>query len=159
MKTDFKPGAAMSLTREPALPSKCINCNFSADGKREFLDTGASEDYYGAIVFCIDCCREMATSLGYITPYDRDDAVEKMTVAVQEAVLAKEKLKAWETIVNEYGFDNLDKLIEFATRVPPSSVVGPTTSVTTIEPDSFFPDGSDLSKNPDYGPDEPTTKF
>lgn len=159
MKTNFKPGAAMSLTKEPALPSKCINCNFSADGKREFLDTGASEDFYGAIVFCIDCCREMAVSLGFITPIQRDDALSKMTVAIQEAVLVREKLEAWERVVEQYGFNNLDRLIEFATRMPPSSVVGPTTSTATVEPDSFFPDGSDLSKNPDYGPDEPTTKF
>lgn len=126
MKTNFKSGAKMSLTREPALPSKCINCGFSANGKKEFLDVGASEDYYGAIVFCIDCCREMAVSLGFITPYQRDQAIEQMEAAVADSVLAKEKLKAIENVIEQYGISNLDDLLASAERLNSVSDVAST---------------------------------
>lgn len=94
------------LTVEPALPSKCTGCGFDADGRKEFLDTTMSLDFYGAVLFCEDCVREMAATVGMV-PAEMSVSLEQ---EVEEANLAiarlEEKVESLERVVFTYRMPN-----------------------------------------------------
>lgn len=55
----------LTFTTNPALPCTCIVCSKPANGETQFLDFGASLDWYGAIIICIECAREVAQVIDY----------------------------------------------------------------------------------------------
>ena len=62
----------VTITQYPALPSLCRVCNFSADGKREFIDFQLSFDIDGAINICTSCMVNIVQALGFIEPSEGD---------------------------------------------------------------------------------------
>lgn len=60
------PGGKIQATLTPMLPATCVACRKSANGVTKFLDFQADVDYYGAIVICEDCAREMLDVLGFV---------------------------------------------------------------------------------------------
>jgi hypothetical protein len=91
------------LTVEPPLPSKCVGCGKSSDGKLQFVDPGASEDYYGAIVFCIDCAREICTLIGYVSVELSSRVAEENDGLKKQLETYKQKVEALEDVVRVYG--------------------------------------------------------
>lgn len=56
----------VTVTLYPPLPSRCCVCNFSADGKRRFMDFQMSLDVYGAVSICEACIPSVAAVFDYI---------------------------------------------------------------------------------------------
>ena len=56
-----------------ALPGKCIACG---SARTPLLDTGISIDFYGAVVFCIECAKEAARAIGYSEPPVAEEVTE-----------------------------------------------------------------------------------
>lgn len=61
------PSDKITITLTPPLPSLCCICNFSADGKRKFLDFQMSLDIYGAVTICEFCVIPVAHLFGFVT--------------------------------------------------------------------------------------------
>src|SRR3982751_1832507 len=76
------PSDKVTITLQPPLPSLCCICNFSADGKRRFLDFQMSVDIYGAVVICEECIAPVATLFGFV-PIDRLETSETYLLASQ----------------------------------------------------------------------------
>lgn len=74
------PSDKITITLQPPLPSLCCICNFSADGKRRFLDFQMSIDIYGAVVICEECIAPVATLFGFV-PIDRLETAETYLAA------------------------------------------------------------------------------
>lgn len=91
------------LTTHPPLPSKCIGCGKGSDGKTQFIDTGVSEDYYGAIVFCIDCSREISTVIGYVSVELSSRVAEENDTLKKSLEESRQKVEALEDVVRVYG--------------------------------------------------------
>lgn len=61
------PSDKITITQYPPLPSLCCICNFSADGKRRFLDFQMSVDIYGAVAICEECIAPVAKLFGFVS--------------------------------------------------------------------------------------------
>lgn len=94
------------LTVEPALPSKCTGCGFDADGRKEFLDTTASLDFYGAVLFCEDCVREMAATVGMVNPDNEIALSEALSQLTKENDLLEQRVEALEGVIFTYRMPN-----------------------------------------------------
>lgn len=68
----------IQVTKYPPLPHTCIVCNFSADGKREFLDWGVNLDYYGAVVVCSECATSVGLAADMVPVSRLNEAVTKL---------------------------------------------------------------------------------
>lgn len=91
------------LTKEPPLPSKCVGCGKGSDGKMSFIDPGASEDYYGAILFCLDCAKEICTVIGYVSVELASKVAEENDDLKQRVETYKQKVEVLEDVVRVYG--------------------------------------------------------
>ena len=94
------------LTVQPALPSKCTGCGFDADGRKEFIDTTMSLDFYGAVLFCEDCVREMAATIGMVNPENELAFGETITQLTKENELLEQRVEALEGVVFTYRMPN-----------------------------------------------------
>lgn len=90
------------LTVQPALPSKCTGCGFDADGRKEFIDTTMSLDFYGAVLFCEDCVREMAATIGMVNPENELALGDTITQLTKENELLEQRVEALEGVVFTY---------------------------------------------------------
>lgn len=68
----------IQIIKFPELPGSCVVCFKSANGQTDFLDFGSSLEYYGVIVICEDCSREMLSVLNYVPKQELDDAAEQV---------------------------------------------------------------------------------
>lgn len=91
-----------TITNEPALPQKCSGCGMAAKGYNSFVDFNLSLDYYGAVVFCIDCCKEIVTLIGYCSVAERDQALAEVDDYAQKLTDAYTQIKALEDVVSAY---------------------------------------------------------
>src|SRR5688500_14099223 len=91
------------LTKEPPLPSKCIGCGCNDNADRQFVDLTQSIDYYGAILLCQDCAKEIANLVGFINEDTLALKILEFESVAQELVQAKEKVEALENVVRAYG--------------------------------------------------------
>lgn len=92
------------LTRTPALPAKCAGCGNDAKGDKEFVDMNLSLDWYGAVVFCIDCASEISNLIGFVSAnviIEMDDDLHR---ALANNVEIGRKLEALESVVSAYRF-------------------------------------------------------
>lgn len=82
----------ITTTLYPPLPSMCCICNFSADGKRKFLDFQKSLDVYGAVCICEACMWPVAQILNLV-PREELETVENRANEVTDilAVVRIEK--------------------------------------------------------------------
>lgn len=62
-------GKIQIIKNTEALPAKCVVCHKPVDGNREFVDFGFDIDFYGQVLFCVDCMRPVAEACDYI-PYE-----------------------------------------------------------------------------------------
>ena len=64
------------LTNSPALPASCVACGRSqSNSNQQFVDFNASLDWYGAILFCVDCIKE--AYLAVAEPPVADNSVQE----------------------------------------------------------------------------------
>lgn len=56
----------IQVVLHPALPATCCVCNRSANGIVRFMDFQKDLDYYGAVVICEDCAKEMLDVLEFV---------------------------------------------------------------------------------------------
>lgn len=81
----------------PALPATCAVCRKSADGNTRFMDFQADLDYYGAILLCEDCAKEMLTLLKFVPVTEveeRNAQIEFLHTRVQETQAENERLNS-----------------------------------------------------------------
>lgn len=93
------------LTTTPPLPSSCVGCLKVAKGVEKFIDSGTSIDYFGSVVFCSDCIREMAMLLGMAPVAQTVEVVEMLSRAMEELNAEKQKVEVLERVVFTYGID------------------------------------------------------
>jgi len=77
------------------LPHKCWACGSEADGTKEFIDFGVSIDYEGAIYICLNCSTEIAHTIGFITSFERDEALLELEKISSELSEAKDNVRAF----------------------------------------------------------------
>lgn len=96
-----------SLTYSPqALPGSCRCCGSAI--KMPMIDMGYSEEFYGAVYYCMDCINEIVGILGYVSPEAYNEAVEALTEKnVQVLNLETELLKfqTIETLLKDSGYE------------------------------------------------------
>lgn len=141
--------AKYKLTTTPALPAKCIGCNNDAKGSNLFVDTTSSLDYYGAILFCVECAKEIANLLGFVS----EDMVSKVTESsielTQQLEIANQKVEALEDVVRAYGLgqfvisgpdsdDTIDEETSEQDELPVTSVEGSGDSVSEDSKPGLF---------------------
>ena len=56
----------IQLTLNPMLPATCVVCGRSANGVVRFLDFQMQLEYYGAVVICEDCGKELVSVLDFV---------------------------------------------------------------------------------------------
>ena len=112
----------------PVSPSKCMGCG-AYHGT--FIDFGLNDDWYGAVYFCYDCVRGMATEFGFVS----GDEKVKFVTKIEEYV---EKIKELEKEKEKYK-NALAALDSFMS------------STTVVNPDN----GSDVEVIPDKGAEQP----
>ncbi len=95
----------MFVTKAPALPSKCAVCYTQAKGQQDFIDFGASIDYYGAILICELCIVNAAKLVGFVSEADSLKAESDSTVAKAETIALRLKVQTLESLVASYVTD------------------------------------------------------
>lgn len=86
------------VTTLTALPAQCRTCGGA--GKEWYLDTGYSEEFYGAVVFCCDCIAHIANVCGFITPAEAKKLGDQVTEAERALFEAKLELDGLREIKN-----------------------------------------------------------
>lgn len=61
------------ITYNPMLPAFCSGCRKSADGKTPYVDFNLDLDYYGAVVFCEACAKEIAVLFGWVPKQELEE--------------------------------------------------------------------------------------
>lgn len=70
-------------------PNKCAGCGFAIYEKaHKYVDWNFSLEFYGQVVFCVDCFRQAANQLGYMDP----DQTERLIDAKCEQVRLNSEL-------------------------------------------------------------------
>ena len=97
--------AKFQLTKAPAQPQSCAACGVSAKGYNEFVDFNLSLDFYGAVIFCTDCAKEIAATVGFVDP----DTIETFEDVLDDARAANERqaaeLELLKNVVFTFGID------------------------------------------------------
>jgi len=98
--------AKYQLTKDPAQPQKCAGCGVNANGQNEFVDFNLSLDYYGAVIFCMSCAKEIAATVGFVDP----DTIETYGDVLDAARAANERLSGelelLKNVVFTFGIPN-----------------------------------------------------
>lgn len=106
------------FVEQPAAPAKCIACNNDVKPDEPLIDTTASLDYYGAILFCISCAKELATLIGFVDEDEINKEVELSNELAQRLAEEKKKVEALENVVSAYGNGRFTPTDEPDTDVP-----------------------------------------
>lgn len=110
------PDAALyKLTREPALPMKCVGCGRPADGKLEFVDFNVSFDYEGAILICRPCGLDIGRLVGLVDSNKIEEAAQEASLtaqsleeAQQNVIRLTDQLTAYRSVLD--SISNLDRV-------------------------------------------------
>lgn len=113
--TEQESSSKFKLTKEPALPSKCIACGKDAQGNENFLDFDMSLDYYGAVLFCESCCGEVSRLIGFVSEDQVLEAIQLKDDAVAGLKIAQEKLAVLESAVFTYRIESPSINLDVAT--------------------------------------------
>lgn len=66
-------------------PHKCASCGNPIISKEQwYVDWLFTIDYYGQVLFCIDCVRQMANQLGYMDPGQVKQLVEAKSALIRQ---------------------------------------------------------------------------
>lgn len=91
----------VALVKYPALPSTCLVCNGSADGKKDFVDWGMNVDWYGALVICEFCIVECLETVGAASKQRHERILRALAeVRAQNAELSAELEKYRNVVVS-----------------------------------------------------------
>lgn len=83
-------------------PASCKICSASSLSEREYwIDTGTSEEFYGAVYYCCICFEEMARDAGLLSRKDSDRIKEKYDYALERI----RELKASIAAISNIGID------------------------------------------------------
>src|SRR5690348_6919205 len=62
------PSDKLKVYKSPPMqPACCWLCNATPDMRRDFLDIGMQQEFYGAVYICSDCIVPIAHALRYVT--------------------------------------------------------------------------------------------
>lgn len=92
-----KPASKIQIVMHPALPATCAVCNKSANGIVKFLDFQKDLDYYGAVLICEDCGREMLDALDFAPVAQvtyRDQQIAELQQELQVVREENERVRA-----------------------------------------------------------------
>lgn len=84
------------------LPHKCIACGSEADGAKEFMDFGVSIDYEGAVYLCLNCCKQIANTIGFTAPFERDHALLELTRCQDELAEVRKRVQSYSDLLVSY---------------------------------------------------------
>lgn len=102
------------VTKTPAMPSHCAVCYTQAKGNQDFIDFGASLDFYGAILICDLCIVNAALLVGYIPVAKFELAENQANAAITAHLEASKKVRILESFIAAYTSDpefSIDSLL------------------------------------------------
>ncbi len=82
---EIRTSSKYTLTTTPALPATCAGCRRSANGIIQFVDFNLSLDYFGAVVFCEDCAKEILGVFDYV-PVAKLEVLNEKNHQLREAL-------------------------------------------------------------------------
>ena len=86
--------AKFQIVTSTLLPHKCLACEGKADGTKQFVDFGVSIDYEGAMYICVSCAEEIARTVSYIPPYERDEAILENDRLRSDLIESEERVRS-----------------------------------------------------------------
>lgn len=99
--SEIDPAGRVQIVLDPALPSKCIVCDKGPGKGLKFVDFNVSLDWYGAVVFCIDCIKECIT----VAEHDPVSEIEaKLKAKEEELEVATHELIRYRTAFDGLSF-------------------------------------------------------
>ena len=133
-----------------ALPGKCALCGAADHDNRNYVDFGLQVDFYGSVLLCGFCIKDIAEALGYLSPDDAEHNIEIMNDHIRENIRLtseNEGLKnALRVLLDNFDLDT-DEFLTRLNSLPTEQVVE--------EPSSGEgeADNSAEQSNPESGPD------
>lgn len=93
------------------LPAICKSCGGAA--KSLYLDTGTSENDYGAILYCIDCVGDFAHRLGFVSPENATEIRRLAEEQYLQSISLRARAEKLEGVINDlvvsgYRNDSID---------------------------------------------------
>ena len=97
------PSARIRLQMVPV--STPGNCGICGTGQHilGFVDPQLDFEFYGALIFCVNCVGEMATIYGFISPEVYEDIVGELDLVKMENRLFQQKILELEKAIDSFG--------------------------------------------------------
>lgn len=127
------PTSKIQVVLNPPLPGTCVICNKSANGQVRFLDFNFNLDWYGAVLICESCAKEVV------------EIVESDTIRQQTAEIAALKAELQEVRENN---DRLNGSIDSLLSVRPNLVSSNDTAEQGVSEDTDEGTGSSAFAKP-----------
>lgn len=95
-----------------ALPGHCVMCRASRNDDRKYVDFGMQLDFYGSVIFCTFCIRDVAAAVGFVPNTLLVEATHEYTNSVKENMACIDELrKKNEALTNalsaDFDFDSV----------------------------------------------------
>jgi len=114
------PSAKIQWIQIPmTAPGQCATCGSGQD-KNGFVDTGLDAEFWGRIIFCYTCTREIGAVFGFIAPEDYEELDGERNLALLNLDQAENRNREFEGIVR--GLNNLGGFFNRA-GLPSSPIV------------------------------------
>lgn len=81
----------ITLTKDPMAPACCAVCNKSSNGSTRFADFQRDLDYYGVVLICEDCSRELVVLLDFVPREQLETFVAANEKLVNENIELREE--------------------------------------------------------------------
>lgn len=93
-------GKVQVIRNTEALPAKCVICHKPVDGNRQFIDFGFDIDYYGQVLFCVECLSPVAEACGYVRYEDFKKLADALAIALDRGKELQEKYDNASNLLN-----------------------------------------------------------
>lgn len=130
----------MRLTQSPeALPGSCFIAACGSASRANYIDTGMSMEFHGAVYICDQCLAEMARLLGFSTQMDTFELRNRIDQLERQNYEYRRQLDGLEMVVNGFtlsrGTGGVDSVpdVDLAPSEPDEGVSEPDEEVGTGE--------------------------
>lgn len=93
-----------SVTYAPPLPAKCAGCGADALGHNRFIDLTLSLDFYGAVLLCESCAKEMVGLIDFCPVAERDDALHDLQSAQEKIEELVEEIGTLNGVISSFNY-------------------------------------------------------
>lgn len=138
------PTSKYQIVTSFPLPGTCAGCNKSANGSTRFVDFQLQLDWYGAVAFCEDCCKEMLICFDFVESSKLSDAYQE----IKSLSDINRDLEAQNASLRS-AVDSILAIRPDLTRVLYSDSPGQEQNDSRVDESSEESSGSDSSRGPE----------